>query len=88
MIDIEKIKAIPDDKPRKGPARMSKSEKSPAQEKWKKYCSRLRQYRSEWLGDALFFYDPHIPVRSTNDRLRVAREVEQILIDIEESLDP
>ena len=27
MIDLDAIKAIPDEKPRKGPARMSKSEK-------------------------------------------------------------
>ena len=27
MIDLDAIKAIPDDKPRKGPARMSKSKK-------------------------------------------------------------
>ena len=34
MIDLDAIKAIPDDKPRKGPARMSKSEKTLYPRRW------------------------------------------------------
>jgi hypothetical protein len=93
MIDLI---AIPDNKPRKGPARMSKSEKSPAQERWKKEQSRLRQFRSRWRSEVEGVCGiTGLPTRrindrlsrSVHDRLRVAREVEQILIDIEESLD-
>lgn len=95
MIDIEKIKAIPDEKPRKGPHRMSKSEKSPAQERWRKEQSRLRQFRSELRAEIEYVYAPYVPVkrindrlsRSVHDRLRVVKEVEQILRDVEESLD-
>jgi hypothetical protein len=47
MIDIEKIKSLPDDKPRKGPARMSKSEKSPAQERWRSQRSLQRRIGPE-----------------------------------------
>lgn len=47
MIDFEKIKKIPDDKPRKGPARMSKSEKSLAQERWRSQRSLERRIGPE-----------------------------------------
>jgi hypothetical protein len=95
MIDIEKIKALPDQKPQKGPNKMSKSEKSPAQEKWKKEQSRLRQFRSRWRGEVEGVCGiTGFPIRrihdrlsqSIHDRLRVVREVEQILRDVEESL--
>ena len=43
MIDLDAIKAIPDDKPRKGPARMSKSEKD--MEARRRYKDRMRRHR-------------------------------------------
>ena len=42
MIDIEKVKEIPDDKPRKGPHRMSKSEKCEARGRYKADLRRRR----------------------------------------------
>ena len=47
MIDLDAIKAIPYDKPRKGPARMSKSEKSSAQERWRSQRSLQRRIGPE-----------------------------------------
>lgn len=47
MIDIEKIKALPDEKPRKGPHKMSKSVKSPAQERWRRLRSLQRRIGPE-----------------------------------------
>ena len=45
MIDLDAIKAIPDDKPRKGPARMSKSEKD---------VEARRRYKHEARRDRLW----------------------------------
>lgn len=45
MIDIEKIKETPDDKPRKGPARMSKSVKCEARALYKRRQRRERNWR-------------------------------------------
>ena len=47
MIDLEKIKALPEDRPRKGPRRMGKSEKSPAQERWRAQRSLQRRIGPE-----------------------------------------
>ena len=86
MIYLKKIKSIPDEKPRKGPARMGKSEKSPAQERWKRYYSQLRQIGACGItGIPTRRVDDRLS-RSIHDKLRVVRRVEQILRDVEESL--
>ena len=88
MIDIEKIKALPDEKPRKGPHRMSKSEKSPAQERWKRYHSQLRQIGACGITGIPTPRNNDRLSRSIHDKLRVVRRVEQILRDVEDSLGP
>lgn len=52
MIDIEKIKALPEEKPRKGPHRMGKSEKSRAQEIWRAQRSLQRRIGLERYIDS------------------------------------
>lgn len=58
---------VADYKPRKGPHRMSKSEKSPAQKKWKKEQSRLRQLiwaaRSLDEREVSYVFAPYVPIQ-------------------------
>lgn len=57
MIDLEKIKALPEDKPRKGPHRMGKSEKCEARRRYKvglrnrrrsEHLRRVKELNSFW----------------------------------------
>jgi len=65
MIDIEKIKKIPDDKPRKGPHRMSKSRE--------RRCEVRRRYKAEQRARRLDEY--YRSVRQRMDQLIEEEEV-------------
>ena len=54
MIDLNTIK---DERPRKGPARMSKSEKSRAQEEWQKARSKERWLKQSEYSHLSILYE-------------------------------